>query len=152
MAWFWDDRNLRCVFPCFCCSVSVVIFAFGTTCAARVLLLTVINRQYHLLRRCSVRRNFLYSNWNVGYSGILLAANQFIGSWNPVCCWTEVLITAITKGLLNSPTDYFYSKTNHMHSISNLFYFGTTLHMFRRSLRPSSGVLRLYIQHQVYVT
>jgi hypothetical protein len=25
----------------------------------------------------------------------------------------------------------FYSKTNQMHNISNLFYFGTTLYMFR---------------------
>jgi len=34
---------------------------------------------------------------------------------------------------------YFYSKTNQMNNISNLFYFGTTLYC-----------LRLYIQHQVY--
>jgi hypothetical protein len=34
---------------------------------------------------------------------------------------------------------YFYTKTNQKHNISNLFYFGTTLYMFR-SLRPSSGV------------
>jgi len=36
---------------------------------------------------------------------------------------------------------YFYSKTNQTHNISNLFNFGTKLYMFRRSLRPSSGVL-----------
>jgi len=29
---------------------------------------------------------------------------------------------------------YFYSKTNQMHNISNLFYFGTTLYMFRDGL------------------
>ena len=42
---------------------------------------------------------------------------------------------------------YFYSKTNQMHIISNLFYFGTTLYMF---LTVSSSIirsLRLYIQH-----
>jgi hypothetical protein len=49
---------------------------------------------------------------------------------------------------------YFYSETKNMHNISNLFYFGATffvcqtvspsiirsLRLFRRSLRPSSGV------------
>ena len=36
---------------------------------------------------------------------------------------------------------YLYIKTNQMHNISILFYFGTTLYMyFGRSLRPSSGV------------
>ena len=45
----------------------------------------------------------------------------------------------------------FYRKTNQMHNISNLFYFGTTSYMFRT---VSSFVIRsrrLYIQHQVYV-
>jgi len=38
-----------------------------------------------------------------------------------------------------------------MHNISNLFYFGTTLYMFR-TVSPSIIMsLRLYIQHQVYV-
>ena len=38
-----------------------------------------------------------------------------------------------------------------MHNISNLFYFGTTLYMFR-SVSPSIiRSLTLYIQHQVYV-
>jgi len=31
---------------------------------------------------------------------------------------------------------YFYSKTNQMHNISNLFYCGTTLYMFR-TVSPS---------------
>ena len=46
---------------------------------------------------------------------------------------------------------YFYSKTNQMHNISNLFYFGTTLYMFRTVSPSIIGNLRLYIQHQVYV-
>ena len=46
--------------------------------------------------------------------------------------------------------NYFYSKTNRMHNISNLFYFETTFYMFR-TVSPSSMSLRLYIQHQVYV-
>ena len=46
---------------------------------------------------------------------------------------------------------YFYSKTNQMHNISNLFYFGTTLYMFRTVFLSIIRSLRLYIQHQVYV-
>jgi len=45
---------------------------------------------------------------------------------------------------------YFYSKTIHMHNISNLFYFGTTLYMFRTVSPSISRSLRLYIRHQVY--
>ena len=48
-------------------------------------------------------------------------------------------------------TKYFYSKTNQMHSISKLFYFGTTLYMFRTVSPSTIRNLRLYIQHQVYV-
>ena len=44
---------------------------------------------------------------------------------------------------------HFYSKTKKMHNISNLFYFGTTLYMFR-TVFPSI-IRSLYIQHQVYV-
>jgi hypothetical protein len=40
---------------------------------------------------------------------------------------------------------YFYSKTNQMHNISNLFYFGT-LYMFWM-VSPSIRSLRLYIQN-----
>jgi len=45
---------------------------------------------------------------------------------------------------------FFYSKTNQMHNISNLFYFGTTLYMFRTVCPSIIRYLRLYIQHQVY--
>ena len=38
-----------------------------------------------------------------------------------------------------------------MHYISNLFYFGTTLRIFRMVLPSTIRSLRLYIQHQVYV-
>jgi len=38
-----------------------------------------------------------------------------------------------------------------MHKVSNLFYFGTTLYMFRTVSLSIIGSLRLYIQHQVYV-
>jgi len=43
---------------------------------------------------------------------------------------------------------YFYSKTNQMHNISNLFYFGTTFYMFRAVFPSIIRSLRLYIQHQ----
>jgi len=46
---------------------------------------------------------------------------------------------------------YFYSKTNQMLNISNLFYFGTTLYMFQTVSPSIIRSLRLYIQHQVYV-
>jgi hypothetical protein len=45
----------------------------------------------------------------------------------------------------------FYGKTNKMHNISNLFYFGTTLYMFRTVSPSIIRSLRLYTQHQVYV-
>ena len=38
-----------------------------------------------------------------------------------------------------------------MHNISNLFYFGTTLYMFRTFFPSIIRSLRLYIQHQVWV-
>jgi len=38
-----------------------------------------------------------------------------------------------------------------MHKISNLFYFGTTLYMFRTVSPSIIRSLRLYIQRQVYV-
>ena len=38
-----------------------------------------------------------------------------------------------------------------MHNISNLFYFGTTLYMFRAVSPSIIRSLRLNIQHQVYV-
>jgi len=38
-----------------------------------------------------------------------------------------------------------------MHNISNLFYFGTALYMFRTVYPSIIRSLRLYIQHQVYV-
>ena len=46
---------------------------------------------------------------------------------------------------------YLYCKTNQMHNISNLFYFGTTLYMFRTVFPSVIRSLVLYIQHQVYV-
>jgi len=36
-----------------------------------------------------------------------------------------------------------------MHNISNLFYFGTTLYMFRTVPPSIIRCLRLYVQHQV---
>jgi len=38
-----------------------------------------------------------------------------------------------------------------MHNISNLFYFGTTVYMFRTVSPSIIRSLKLYIQHRVYV-
>ena len=38
-----------------------------------------------------------------------------------------------------------------MHKISNLFYFGTTLYMFRAVSPSIIRTLRLYVQHQAHV-
>jgi len=46
---------------------------------------------------------------------------------------------------------YFYNKTNQMYNISNLFYFGTTLYMFRTVFPSNIRSVRMYIQLQVYV-
>ena len=45
----------------------------------------------------------------------------------------------------------FYSKTNQMYNISNLFYFGTTPYMFRTVFPSIIRSLKLYTQHQTYV-
>jgi hypothetical protein len=61
-------------------------------------------------------------------------------------------ITRVGINIVQLKQIHFYSKTNQMHNISILFYFGTTLHMFR-TVSSSSIIrsLRLYIQHEVYV-
>jgi len=46
---------------------------------------------------------------------------------------------------------YFYSKTNHMHNISNLFYFGTTLYMFQ-TVSPSIIRSLLASSHRTCMT
>ena len=46
---------------------------------------------------------------------------------------------------------HFYSKTNQMHNISNLFHFGATLYMFRTVSPSTFRSLRLYIQHQFHL-
>jgi len=49
-----------------------------------------------------------------------------------------------TASLWNTTGD-LYSKTNQMHSIPNLFYFGATLYMFRTVSSSIIRSLRLYI-------
>jgi len=46
---------------------------------------------------------------------------------------------------------YFYSKTNQMHNLTNLFYFGTTLYMFRTVSPSIIRGLRLYIYLIMYL-
>ena len=61
----------------------------------------------------------------------------------PLCCKFDVWRLCIII--------YFYNKTNQMHNILNLFYFRTTLYMFRTVFPSIIRSLRLYVQHQVYV-
>jgi len=49
--------------------------------------------------------------------------------------------------LYNFCLKHFYSKSNQMHNITILFYFGTTLYMFRTVFPSIIWILRLYIQH-----
>jgi len=46
---------------------------------------------------------------------------------------------------------YFYSKTKYMHNISNLFYFKTTLYMFRKVSPSIIRSRKLYIYLMLYV-
>ena len=46
---------------------------------------------------------------------------------------------------------YFYNKINQMHNILNLFYFGTTLYMFRTVFPSIIRSLRLYTYLMLYV-
>ena len=61
---------------------------------------------------------------------------------SPAEIWTSYLQTQVC---------HFYSKTNQLHNISNLFYFGIILYMFRTVSQSIIRSLRLYIQHQVCV-
>jgi hypothetical protein len=45
---------------------------------------------------------------------------------------------------------YFCSKTNQMHNISHLFYFGTTLYIFRTVFPSIIRSIGLYVHHQVH--
>ena len=73
---------------------------------------------------------------------------------NPICHLLALLgahhILHVSRIRINRTTD-FYSKINHKHSISNLFYCGTTFSMFRTVSPSVIRSLRLYTQHQVYV-
>jgi len=72
-------------------------------------------------------------------------------------CTTPQHQTSVMTGLIyvESQTDmantistlFCYSKTKQMRNISNLFYFRTTLHMFRMVSPSIISSLRLYIQH-----
>jgi len=57
-------------------------------------------------------------------------------------------VMAFTKQTVGK---YFCSKTNQMHNISNLFYFGTALYMFWTVSPSIIRSLRLYIYLMLYV-
>ena len=58
---------------------------------------------------------------------------------------TKLSVRYMTNKCLYVYVIYFYSKTNQMHNISNLFYFGTTLRMFWTVSPSIIRSLRLYI-------
>jgi hypothetical protein len=62
-------------------------------------------------------------------------------------CTSANVTTEFTTGEGKTLNMRFYSKTNQMHNIANLFYFGTTLNMFRTISPSIIRSLRLYIQH-----
>ena len=78
-------------------------------------------------------------------SGYLMSLSTF-----PIKPYTKLLYLFLTS-VSPCVVIYSYIKTNQMHNISNLFYFGTTLYMFRTVFPSIVRSLRLYIQHQVYV-
>jgi len=55
----------------------------------------------------------------------------------------------VARYTCSNKNEYFNSNTNQMHNVSNLFYFGTTLYMFRKVSPSIIRSLRLYIQHQI---
>jgi len=59
------------------------------------------------------------------------------------------VLNAVT--LHNKICSYFYRKTNQIHNISNLFYFGTTLCTFQTVSPSIIRSLRLYIYLMLYV-
>ena len=79
------------------------------------------------------------THWKLFQSAFLLFAI--------ICCAQHFTFGNLYKRYCT----YFYSKTNQMHNISNLLYFGTTLYMYRTVFPFIIRSLRLYIQHQVHV-
>jgi hypothetical protein len=72
-----------------------------------------------------------------------------------MCYVKKDMSEIMTESEADYKLEFFISilKTNQMHNISNLFlfYFGTTLYMFRTVPPSIIRSLRLYIQHQVFV-
>jgi hypothetical protein len=92
----------------------------GITCNSPVTCFTRIDEG---IRKVATARKLLYA---LKYSVLI----------------TEAFFARFTlerQGFVNNTYLYFYSKSKQIHNISNSFYFGTTLYMFR-SLRPSLGV------------
>ena len=97
----------------------------------------------HLLRRDAFVKG-------AGHNNISLSVNFIFKA-------TKRIMTVLLEIHITIPQDltfvgpciviYFYSKTNQMHNISNLFYFGTTIYMFRTVFPSIIRNLRLYIQH-----
>ena len=117
---FWKTRMLR-----------AFLLMVTETCRLRTIGGMILVEQ-----KGSTRRKI----WHSATLFILNLAWAALGS-NP-CLSVERLVFVGTCIVI-----YFYSKTKKMHNISNLFYFGTTLYMFRTVSLSINRSLRLYIQH-----
>jgi len=102
-------------------------------------------------RRVLYENRYLLTYLLTPWSRVLekLTGSQ-LGKKFPLFYGTQRFITANLVFVGPCIVLYFYSKTNQMHNISNLFYFGTTLYMFRRVSPSIIRSLILYTQHQVY--
>ena len=101
------------------------------------------------------------SRWdfNSGFKGLIQADFQFQMSHSETSQWILQVSLHLVQDYRHRTRLYiwiqlknyiafsFYSKTNQTHNISNLFYFGTTLYMFRTVFPSIIRSLRLYIQH-----
>jgi hypothetical protein len=73
-----------------------------------------------------------------------------MGAWMNLCPSVTELFSHLTS-VGPRIVIYFYSTTNQMHNIINLFYFVVALYMFQTVSPSIIRSLRLYIQHQVHV-
>jgi hypothetical protein len=87
-----------------------------------------------------------------GYAALCSAADKVFPQISNLESNTVLVTDPNAFTLLWHYTSFsFYRKINQMHSISNAFYFRTTLYMLRKVSPSIIRSLRLCIQHQVYV-
>jgi hypothetical protein len=99
--------------------------------------------------RLPFRRNSIFLFWTaVCLLNLILDHNgQPRMDLQPLVC----MKTCIRTYCFTLRPIYFCSKTNQMHDISNSFYFGTTLYMFRTVSPSIIRSLRLYVYLTLYI-